>query len=658
MKQDNYISQYLKWPDQNILRYFLLLDLISLNYKIYAIKLKIMKVSVKLSSFSLALALITSCSLQDEELFDTDFQLSNSDLEESYAISPDIQGRSIIVFRDIVTNPTSGAKMLSSMFGLELGHIYEHVFKGFSAKVPEQALSGLRNHHLIDLIEPDILMYANVQTIPTGIRRIAVDENATAAIDGVDGGINVDAAVIDTGIDKEHPELNVKGGVRFYNGRFTDSKYDDDNGHGSHVAGIIGARDNNDGVVGVAPCAGLYAVKVLNSRGSGYLSDIIKGLDWVRARSGEIEVINMSLGGQGVSSTYHNAIKNCVDAGIVVVVAAGNESRDVFGNDGVFGTSDDIIPAAYPEAAAISALADSDGEYGGTGSATSYGADDSFASFSNYSRSVVAGNPVASPGAAIDLILPGDSILSCYKDGNYATMSGTSMASPHAAGLAVLHIAAYGRAYSASGVYAIRQALIDAGKAQTDIEGLKVQNDPDNNTEKLGWAGTGASPSNQYPVAEFTFSVDGLTVYFTYQSIDYDGTITARSWNFDDGSTSDETNPSHTFAAVGTYSVSLTVTDDDGATSSVTKSVTVTTSSDPDVITLTSVTSPVNKNILKVTLTWDPAATLVDVYRDEIKIATSVTSPYTNNLKKSGTSHIYKVCTAEGICSNEVTVTF
>ncbi len=617
-----------------------------------------MKVSVKLTCLFILLAVISSCSLQDDRLFETDIQLNNGSIEGSNAIPEDIRGRYIIVLRDIITNPSSEAEKLSKMFGLELGHVYENVFKGFSAKVPEQALNGLRNHPLIDFIEPDIIMYAIGQTIPTGIRRIAVDENATASIDGVDGSINVDAAVIDTGIDKEHPELNVIGGVRFYNGRFTDSNYDDDNGHGSHVAGIIGARDNNDGVVGVAPGAGLYAVKVLNSRGSGYLSDIIKGLDWVRARSSDIEVINMSLGGQGVSSTYHNAIKNCVNAGIVVVVAAGNESSDVYGNDGVFGTSDDIIPAAYPEAAAISALADSDGEYGGVGSSTNYGADDSFASFSNYSRSVVADNPVNSPGAAIDLILPGVNILSCYKDMNYATMSGTSMASPHAAGLAVLHIAANGRATSAAGVYGIRQALIDAGKAQTDNEGMKVQNDPDNNKERLGWAGTGTPPSNQSPVAGFIYSVAGLTVNFTDQSSDNDGTITARSWNFGDGSATDDTNPIHTYATEGIYQVSLTVTDDDGATNSVTKSVAVTTNSDPDAIKLTATTSTVNKNILKVTLTWDPAITIVDVFLDEAKIATSVTSPYTSNLKKSGTQHTYKVCTAAGTCSNEVYVTF
>lgn len=118
------------------------------------------------------------------------------------------------------------------------------------------------------------------------------------------GEVNVDTTVIDTGIDKEHTELNIAGGVRFYLGFFTDSKYDDDNGHGSYVSGIIAARDNGDGVVGVSPGARLWAVKVLNLKGSGYLSDINKGIDWVRARAGTIEVINMSLGGTGLTSAY------------------------------------------------------------------------------------------------------------------------------------------------------------------------------------------------------------------------------------------------------------------------------------------------------------------------------------------------------------------
>ena len=617
-----------------------------------------MKTSVKLSSLFLALVFITSCSLQEEGLFERDLQLKNDDLTKTSEISKVIPGSYIIVFKDHVVNPAAEAGMLSARFGLEKGHVYEHALKGFSASVPDKALKGLQNHPLIDYIEADITMHANAQTIPTGVKRIA-------AIHSTGTIINVGVAILDTGIDADHPDLNVSGGIRFYRGRFTDSKYDDDNGHGSHVAGTVGAKDNDIGVVGVAPGASLWAVKVLDARGSGYLSDIIKGLDWVTARATTIKVINMSLSGQGVSNAYRKAIQNCVEAGIVVVVAAGNDSRDVYGNDGIFETSDDIIPAAYPEVATISALADSDGIPGGKGSPTSYGDDDSFASFSNFSRSVDNKDepPVISPGAAIDLILPGVSILSTYKNGGYATASGTSMASPHAAGLVALYIANNELIpSSATDVYNIRQALIDAGKAQNDSEyGLFVQNDPDNNKENLGWAGTGTvdPPVNQPPVADFSYSISDLTVAFTDKSTDSDGTIASWSWDFgDESTTSYIQNPIKTYNAAGTYKVTLTVTDNKGLSGSKDKSISVPEESGG--LVLTAVAYKV-KGRQKVDLTWTGATNVV-IYRDEGDIATLTGSSYTDNIDKvGGGSYTYKVedvSTTPSTWSNEVTVTF
>ena len=203
--------------------------------------------------------------------------------------------------------------------------------------------------------------------------------------------------------DVDHPDLNVVVGTHFYTvttgppskrGEYEDDDYDDTHGHGTHVAGTVAALDNSLGVVGVAPGARLWAVRVFDKRGTGSISKIIKGVDWVTERAGTIEVANMSLGTHGISEALQNAIKDSVDAGVVYVVAAGNYSEDVYGDDGIFGTEDDMIPAAYPEVAAISALADSDGKPGG----------DSYAGFSNYSNSVVQGNPVDSPGLAIDLL--------------------------------------------------------------------------------------------------------------------------------------------------------------------------------------------------------------------------------------------------------------
>ncbi|OGP65363.1 MAG: hypothetical protein A2170_05990 [Deltaproteobacteria bacterium RBG_13_53_10] len=316
-------------------------------------------------------------------------------------------------------------------------------------------------------------------------------QNSYARIDGTDERVDVDIAIIDTGINLTHPDLNVVSSTNCARsiGGCKNGQGNDGNGHGSHVAGIAAAIDNDIGVVGVAPGARLWAVKVLNDSGSGYLSWIIKGIDWVTARAGTIEVASMSLAWKGYSSAAHTAIKNSVAKGVVYFAAAGNDAGDIYGADGTFGTSDDVCPAAFPEVAAASALVDTNGTWGGGGPASEYGVDDSFALFSNFSRSVVLGNPVTSPGNAIDLMCPGVNIYSTYKNGGYATYSGTSMASPHAAGLAALNIAEHGRASSAAGVYAIRQALIDGGVDQSSPFGLATTNDSDGSPERLGWAG-------------------------------------------------------------------------------------------------------------------------------------------------------------------------
>lgn len=412
----------------------------------------------------------------------------------------------------VLKGPAKPAAVAQSA-GAKLLHSYRTALHGFSAVVPnEQALNALRKNPNVDYVEPDLVLNAVAQTLSTGVDRIDADQNSTANIDGSDDRVDADVAILDSGIDPTHPDLNVAGGTHFYTvttgpprqrGSYQDGNFTDDNGHGSHVAGTVGALDNGIGVVGVAPGVRLWAVKVLDSSGSGYLSDIIAGIDWVTQHAGTIEVANMSLGGSGQSDAFRTAIQNSVAAGVFYAVAAGNDGQDVYGPDGQFGTSDDFIPAAYPEAAAISALADADGQPGGTGGSTSFGGDDSFASFSNYSGSVVSSNPVNSPGKAIDLILPGVDILSTYMNDGYATASGTSMASPHAAGLAALYVAVNGRATDASGVAAIRQALIDEGAAQSSSVGLATLNDPDGNEENLGWAG---APPSTTPVTDIAVS--------------------------------------------------------------------------------------------------------------------------------------------------------
>ncbi|MCL5280881.1 MAG: S8 family serine peptidase [Planctomycetes bacterium] len=420
--------------------------------------------------------------------------------------------------------PAQVGRAIAQRTGGGLGHVYTRALRGFSIQLPPGlARQALERETGVLKVEIDIPVHVVAQTLPTGVRRIAADQNALAH---ATGGVNVNIAILDTGIDIDHLDLTIVGGTHFYTvvllGIFPvgyqDNNYNDDNGHGTHCAGIAAALDNDTGVVGVAPGARLWAVKVLDASGSGYVSDLIAGIDWVAANP-SIKVASMSLAATGRVDQLQTAIQNCVSKGIVFVAAAGNEHKDVYGADGVFPSADDTIPAAYPEVAAISALADSDGTHGGTGAATSYGLDDSFATFSNYSRTVVAGNPVRSPGLAIDLLMPGVNILSCWP-GGYQTASGTSMATPHAAGLAALYIAEHGAASSASGVYAIRQALIDGGKDQAS--GLRLAapgTEVDGAPENLGWAG----PVQTDPVTDIAItsvSAPSITVQGDAVSID------------------------------------------------------------------------------------------------------------------------------------------
>jgi subtilisin len=289
-------------------------------------------------------------------------------------------------------------------------------------------------------VQPDGVATIAAQSLPTGINRVDAELSPTAAINGVDTRVNVDVAVIDTGIDLDHPDLNVytAGAKNCSSGRSAD----DGNGHGTHVAGTIGALDNG---VGVAPGARVWPVRVLNKSGTGSFADIICGIDYVAAHASEIEVANMSLGGAGNDNfacgtngdALHEAICGAVNAGVTFVVAAGNSDANASGQ----------VPAAYDEVISVSALADFNGLPGGGAAATCRSdVDDTFADFSNW-------------GADIDLIAPGVCILSTWKGGGYNTVSGTSMASPHVAGGAALYKATHPSASPS----AVKSALQAAG---------------------------------------------------------------------------------------------------------------------------------------------------------------------------------------------------
>jgi len=329
-----------------------------------------------------------------------------------------IQGQYIVVLSDDSNLQSEVGKAKAK--GAEILHVYEHSIKGFAIKVQNDQVLDLikKNNPSISYIEPDYEVQAFAQTLPTGINRIDADLSSTTSGNGA-GSVSVDIAIIDTGIDPKHPDLNVYRGVTICAGTGAPGGKDG-NGHGTHVAGTAAAKDNGIGVVGVAPGARLWAVKVLDNSGSGTISCVIAGIEYVTNQKVDdkavIEVANMSLGCECSSTSLDTAISNSVLAGVTYVVAAGNSGKDAA----------TFSPANHPYVIAVSAIADSDGKCGGLGPLTSYGADDTFATFSNF-------------GSKVDIAAPGVKIYSTYKSGTYATLSGTSMASPHVAGDAALY---------------------------------------------------------------------------------------------------------------------------------------------------------------------------------------------------------------------------
>jgi len=380
-----------------------------------------------------------------------------------------IPGQYIVVFKDSVGDSSGATHDMERAHGLGIQHEYSRALRGFTATVPASELQQLQNDPRVAFVAEDRVVSINVresrvsssrfgggtptqppQVVPTGVKRIGASTQT---------GAGVGVAVIDTGIDLTHPDLKANIAPISKSCASYTSSANDDNGHGTHVAGTIAALNNSIGVVGVAPQATLYPVKVLDRYGSGTWSSVICGIDWVTAHAGLIKVASMSLGGTGTSDNncgltnndpLHQAICRSVAAGVTYVVAAGNNAGD----------SASFVPAAYDDAViTVSALADSDGKAGGLGAATSYGADDTFASFSNY-------------GSTVDIAAPGVSIYSTWKGGTYNTISGTSMATPHVSGAAALYIAAHPGALWTTVRDGLRAAGEALGVGHTDPSGL------------------------------------------------------------------------------------------------------------------------------------------------------------------------------------------
>ncbi|MPZ24764.1 MAG: S8 family serine peptidase, partial [Dehalococcoidia bacterium] len=309
-----------------------------------------------------------------------------------------------------------------------------------SVELPQRAVD-----HLMQLsgrffnirIEPKATL---VNAIDWGVDQINAErvwggaENAVNVTGNAGAGTKV--AVIDTGFDSDHPDLevNIAGGRNFV-ANPDNNNYEDDNGHGTHVAGTIAAADNGIGLVGVAPEASLYGLKVLNAQGSGSFGDIVKAIEWATGLGGgtKADIINMSLGcfGAGCNDpALKAAVDNAYAAGVLVVVAAGNNGP---------GANTVGYPAMYDSAIAVAATNSSN----------------AVASFS-------------SRGSQVELAAPGVSIRSTYPNNSYATLNGTSMATPHVAGLAAL-VKAANPSITASQIRTrLQQTATDLGAAGRD----------------------------------------------------------------------------------------------------------------------------------------------------------------------------------------------
>ena len=362
-----------------------------------------------------------------------------------------------IVGVDVRVDPAVAAARVGVIPALVL----TEVFHGYVADLTRTQLTRVRKDPATLSIEeettsPVTFPKATVdppqpaQSVRNPVRRVGGLGSPTARIDGIDERVNVDVAIIDSGIDADHPDLNVAGGVNCVGNR---GGFADTDSHGTMVAGLVGAIDNAIGVVGVAPGARVWAVRVTSGNG-GQITDrrLLCGLEWVAANAHIIDVANMSLRGvtklesdtcespNRKAAALHQAVCRLVELGVVVVVAAGNDTSDVAG----------VVPARFPEVITVSAISDSDGMPGGLGGAPVClpgENDDTFATFSNF-------------GLEVDVAAPGSCITSTHPDGLYAFNSGTSFATPLVSGAAALYLATHPDGTPAE----VRMAIINAAE--------------------------------------------------------------------------------------------------------------------------------------------------------------------------------------------------
>jgi len=354
----------------------------------------------------------------------------------SNAAPPTAAGRPdsyIVVLKD-GSDPGQVADDHGRRLDAEVSHLYRAALNGYAARIPAGRLAQLRADRRVAYVEPDGAVATTAQTVPWGINRIDTDVSSTLAGNGSGAVGTVNAYILDSGISL-HADLNVVA-----HGNWTgDGKNYDCNGHGTHVAGTVGARDNADHVVGAAPGVALTGLKVLDCAGSGSLSNVIAAVDWTTSYAKRPAVANLSLSG-GASTALDDAVRKSASSGVLYVVAAGNSGVNACNSSPAragAGTNNGIITVSATDSL------------------------NKEASWSNY-------------GSCVDIWAPGVNIASTYNNGGTATMSGTSMASPHVAGTGGLYLSRATTASPATVEATLKANALSTGTASKDGRAVRV----------------------------------------------------------------------------------------------------------------------------------------------------------------------------------------